>query len=299
MTTTPKILPPQNSPVFEQRAGGMWAMAKPWVLFFQELYKLAKIIVTRVSAGVLGNFAAINTDGTYYDSGFSAIDFLLVSSLPVYSVNDSWVTTVSGGTPNIQIQTRNFQINDGIVTSVSAETTLADVKPKAYKDIAMDLTGRGAATAPSLVAWNGGTIYVYAFSGTSVTAESLYGVTEYNHEFREGAPIIPHIHWAPGDNTAGNVKWNLTYVWDNIGAGPSAETTISLTSAASGTAFRLIKSNFPQITASGKQIGSQIQFRLWRNAADAADTYAGNAFIQTFGIHAEVDSFGSTTPTSK
>lgn len=162
-----------------------------------------------------------------------------------------------------------------------------------YRDIAMGLVAYpNGASAPDLVAWNGGTISVYAFNGAA-TSEQLFGTCEYNHEFAEDSDIYPHIHWAPTTTGAGNVKWNLTYVWDNPNEGPSAEATISVVAAASGVAWRPTVSGFPAISGAGKKIGSQIQFRLWRNPADAADTYGDDAAIQTMGIHALVDASGS------
>jgi hypothetical protein len=168
-----------------------------------------------------------------------------------------------------------------------------------YEDIAMGLQAApNAASAPALGAWNGGTIQGYVFAGSG-SAEQLFGTCEYNHSYAEGADIYPHIHWAPTTTNTGNIKWNLTYVWHDMDTGPSAEATISVVQAASGTAYRMTKSEFPAITGTGKHIGSQIVFRIWRNSADAADTFTGGAFVQTFGIHALIDSSGSVGITSK
>jgi len=208
-------------------------------------------------------------------------------------------TALSGGAKNLLRQTVTLGVVDGIITVIGDETTAAEVVPKAYMDIAMGLTAYpNGAAAPDLVAWNGGAISVYSFDGATIT-EQLFGNCEYNHCFKEGADIHPHIHWAPTTADAGDVKWGLTYVWDNPGEGPGAETTIYATVAAPGVAFRQQFASFPAISGAGKKIGSQFQFRLFRNPTDAADTYTKDAVIQTMGIHAEVDSFGSTSLSTK
>lgn len=202
------------------------------------------------------------------------------------------VTDILGGYPNIRKVSRILDIINGIIVSVGDEET-TEIKPKAYTDIAMGLQASpSGASAPLLAAWNSSSIYAYSFSGSG-PSEQLFGTCEYNHDYREGADILPHIHWAPSTSGSGNIKWNLDYVWDNMNEGPSAAQTISVVQAASGTAWRPQVASFPDISGAGKKVGSQILFRLWRDSADVADTYAGAGVIQTFGIHAEVDSFGS------
>lgn len=223
------------------------------------------------------------------------------------AILDWWVANMENGTCTIGHALLSYDadfawtvIGEG--AGISFGTAPAGAAPKriyTYRDIAMGLQAYPlGASAPDLVAWNGGTISVYAFDGLAVS-EQLFGTCEYNHEFAEGADIYPHVHWAATTAAAGNVKWNLTYVWDNPGEGPSAETTISAVTAAPGVAWRLTKSGFPTITGTGKKIGSQFQFRLWRDPADAQDTYGADAVIQTMGIHALVDSSGSVGITTK
>lgn len=298
MASVPKILPPQNSPVFDQNAGGVWSMTRPWVQFFQALYGLALQLLTKVSGG-FGNFASFAPDGSLFDSGYDGNSFLKISDMPVNSVTTGVITAITGGTPNLQQKSRSVTVTNGLVTSIGAESAATDIKPKAYEDIALGLQASPSGiSAPNLVAWNGTNISVYGFNGTT-TMEQLFGVFEYNHNYKEGADIYPHIHWSPTTTATTDVKWNLDYVWDNVGAGPSAVTTISVIQAANGVAYRQQKALFPTISGTGKQIGSQIQFRLWRDPTDVQDTYAAIAVIQTMGIHAEIDSFGSTNVSSK
>jgi len=202
------------------------------------------------------------------------------------------ITDILGGYPNLKKVARGFDIVNGIIVSVGEEET-TEIKPKAYTDIAMGLQASpSGASAPGLASWNASNIYAYSFLGSG-PMEQLFGTCEYNHDYREGADIRPHVHWAPSTSGSGNVKWNLDYVWDDMNEGPSSVQTISVVQAASGVAWRPQVAAFPDISGVDKKIGSQIMFRLWRNSADVSDTFAGGAVLQTFGFHAEVDSFGS------
>ena len=147
---------------------------------------------------------------------------------------------------------------------------------------------------PSDVAINGGTIYTKAFDGNATTEQLFFG-TEYNHESKEGADIVFHLHWSPTTAAAGDVKWQLTYQWINIdGSFAGAETTISVVQAAGGVAWKANKVSFPDVSGDGMLIGSQIVGRLFRDPTDAADTYPDDAAITgTFGIHYQIDSAGS------
>lgn len=321
----PKFAVPQNSPLFVTAPNGEMRMARPWVLFFQQLQKLSTEVLTTITSGLVDNFASIDTGGQIKDSGYDATSFVLaidpgvednipsidaggqlkdsgydatsfvlVDDLPDNDVTTDVLTALTGGTPNLQKKSRSFHVVDGITQAIGAESAATDVKPKAYIDIDLGLQASpSGASAPGLENWNSTGIYVYAFDGAA-TSEQLFSNCEYNHQFKEGADIYPHVHWAPTTTAAGNVKWNLSVVWDNPGTAPSTVVTTSVTQAAPGVAFQSQVANFPTVSGTSKTIGSQIQFRLWRNPADAADTYGADAVIQTLGFHAEVDSFGST-----
>lgn len=166
-------------------------------------------------------------------------------------------------------------------------------KGNRWVDYNIDLTALpNGASAPDLVALNGGTILVYAFDG-GATTEQLFGKLEINHDWAEGTNIIPHIHWLPTTAAVGNVKWNLTYSWTDLSTAEPVATTISVVTATAGSAWFNQQSAFPEIPHEGRKVGSQFCFRLWRNPSDAQDTYTADAAIKTLGIHAQVDSFGS------
>lgn len=164
-----------------------------------------------------------------------------------------------------------------------------------YKDdnFAAVALGTGA-TPPDLISLNGGTVYVRGFAGSGGTAEQLFGGMEINHDYQSNSDIIPHLHWCPTTTNAGNVKWQLAYQWVSNGEVCSSETIIDVTVAASGVAWKMERVSFPAISGVGKSYGSQLMIRLFRNPADAADTYPDDAaIVGTFGVHYIIDTLGS------
>jgi hypothetical protein len=155
------------------------------------------------------------------------------------------------------------------------------------------------ANVPSIIAVNGATyIKVRAFNGVGTLNELGEGC-EVLHDYKEGTDIQPHLHWAPTTAAAGNVKWQLAYMWVERNGTYGSETVISVTTAAAGVAWQEQRVDFPAISGVGHTIGSRFQFVLFRNPADVADTYAADAAAFDFGLHYERDTIGSRQITAK
>ena len=139
-------------------------------------------------------------------------------------------------------------------------------------------------------------IYTYGFA----IGEQVAGVLELQHDYKEGSDITPHVHWqgitAPGGGTD-NVKWELTYTTARDGSTLSAVTVIVKESAIT-TQYSSNRSDFTAITGTSFKIGDQLIFMLKRIAA-SADDYAGDALLETFGIHYEIDTIGSRSIVTK
>ena len=119
------------------------------------------------------------------------------------------------------------------------------------------------------------------------------------HDYKEGTNISPHIHWSPSSTASGNVKWQMTYSWVNKTGAFGSGTTASKTVAATGTVGSHIYTTFAPIAGSGKEIGSIIALRLFRDSGDGSDTYEDDAIFLDFGIHYQCDSIGSREAGSK
>lgn len=174
---------------------------------------------------------------------------------------------------------------DGTLVFVGNATVWKDI------NIAGENLTPPSAGAPTYGTYDTSSIEMPFFDGATLT-QSLHGGTEMQHDYYEGTAITPHVHWTPDDATAGNVKWQLEY-WIKLGSTTIASGTLTVTSAATGTAWDEIRADFPTISGTGLVIGAQILFRIFRDPTDAADTYTGDAGIFTFGFHHQVDTVGS------
>jgi len=152
------------------------------------------------------------------------------------------------------------------------------------------IAGRGA-NAPDLINFNGTTIPIAAFDGAA-TLEQVSDWREHPHAAKEGEDIVLHVHWAPTDANAGNVKWNIEYEFLE-GTSVLASGTASATQAAPGTAWQEQRLDIATVDGSSLVIGAQFGIRLFRDPSDDDDTYGSDAVVFTYGYHYQRDTGGS------
>ncbi len=126
--------------------------------------------------------------------------------------------------------------------------------------------------------------------------EGLSGFLEIQHGYKEGSDVTFHIHWqgvaAPAGGTD-NVQFQLTYTLCDEGAAETLDAvTVITTETAITTQYSCLRTDFTAITGTNFEIGDQFLFTIERIAA-SADEYAGEALLQTIGIHYEIDTVGS------
>lgn len=165
-----------------------------------------------------------------------------------------------------------------------------------YEDIIIPgVALRAGSSAPDLVAFGpSGNILQYGFNGASTT-EEVHGAVEIPHSYKEGSVLLPHVHWAPSDGNAGDVKWQLEYTIVNAenGTGFPAPTTIGNAHPSDSVAWKHHIDPLPEIDGTGLKIGAVLAFRLFRDPTDVEDTYGSDAILLSFGIHFQQDTFGS------
>ena len=164
----------------------------------------------------------------------------------------------------------------------------------AWEDLRFPATAVNIAGPAKAPTWDTTNIGL-AFEPSAVN--DIQGIAQLPHSWREGTNIRPHIHWEAGTGfTAGRVvTWCLYMRWRNNGETTTALTayTMSVTLTLS-TTFVLRITNFPELTATGKNISSIIDFQLARITTQTAGTTATcNAILKEFDIHYLTDSFGS------
>jgi hypothetical protein len=90
----------------------------------------------------------------------------------------------------------------------------------------------------------------------------------------------------------------LTYVLLRDGVTLTDVTTIDSPDTAVDTQYRSYRSDFGAITGTNFKIGDQFMFTLFRVAA-TGDAFAGEALIETAGIHYQVNTIGSRSISAK
>jgi len=172
-----------------------------------------------------------------------------------------------------------------------------------YQDINMAgyLLAKPAASAPGVDTFRstGGTdttIETYAFAED----ERVHGGFELQHDYKEGTDLIFHVHWQGIAAPTGtdNVQWRLNYIVSRDGVTLAAATVFDSPDTAIDTQYRTYRTDFAAITGTTFKIGGQFMFTLTRVAA-TGDAYAGDALIETAGIHYQIDTLGSRTITIK
>lgn len=114
------------------------------------------------------------------------------------------------------------------------------------------------------------------------------------HRYSEGTDVRPHLHWAPINVNAGNVVWGMEYQWRNVGAqfaNPTATLTVTTAAGLVGGGHQV--AGFGTVVGAGQLLSSMFAMRLYRDGANAADTYLSSAALLEFDIHYQADARGS------
>lgn len=151
----------------------------------------------------------------------------------------------------------------------------------------------GGAT-PTPTTYGGGVIRYAGFIHTS--DKDVEGFCELPHGALLAQSITPHVHWMPATTGTGNVKWDLAYTITESGDTEPAETTITATDTADGTAGENLFSTLPSISIDQTAPGTQISFNFKRDTA-VASNYAGTALVKTLGFHITLAATGSRSVT--
>jgi len=157
--------------------------------------------------------------------------------------------------------------------------------------------GRAAAGSPTLTPFRGN-VDMYAFGGASGTDESFFSI-HILHDLKKNTELTFHVHWshiiaAP----SGSVKWGIEYTTARgygIDAFP-ATTTLSSTQAAGPQYQHHITDDDDMTVTIDRNIepDSLILGRLYRDAGDAADTFAEDAYVLNMDLHYQKGQLGTT-----
>lgn len=271
-----------------------------------------------------GTFVGIDpTEGTgdmlksIYDTNINGIvdnSERLNGELPSFYATDSLVVHLTGN-ETITGQ-KTFGTGDLIAPDITSSTDFT-VNVGTDKTLKLVKTGDGydwvhrfislepiaGVSAPGDVALPGNiTLYANGFDGQN-TLEELHTKNTFGmpHSYVEGQDIKLYIVSCGVNNNTGNIKWNVDLSYINLGDTSremSATQTYSviLANPGLGTNGRC-KFTDSIITISGANfnIGTNINMRVYRNPADAQDTYGSDALLQGVNFHIPVNQIGSSS----
>jgi len=199
------------------------------------------------------------------------------------------------------IKTDEIAASDLRITTGAAKTLELDTA--VYKDInsAGYLLTRPTSSAPDIdtfVDKNGAdtAIPTYAFA----VDQYVSGGFELQHDYKNGTNLVFHVHWQGIAAPTGtdNVQWRLTYIVCRDGVVLEPAVTIDSPDTVFDTQYECVRTDFAAIDGTNFLVGDQFMFNLWRVAA-TGDAYAGDALIETAGIHVQVNTLGSRGITTK
>ncbi len=154
---------------------------------------------------------------------------------------------------------------------------------------------KGALDPPTSAIVVGG---IYGWRFDAAKAADLQGSFEIQHDYKEGTDIDFHVHWSPTTTNTGNIVWGIEYSIAVLGATFPATTTITKLIAAPGVVNRHILTDVAKISGTGLKIGTVAIFRVYRQNG-GTDTFTGNAFLHSLGVHYQVNTIGSRTELTK
>lgn len=165
-----------------------------------------------------------------------------------------------------------------------------------WRDITGTPTIRGTgANDPTWSAFRSG-ISAYSFSATAM--KELWFSFHIDHDYAPGTPLYPHVHWSTAGTNTGVVRWGFEYTWAK-GHGQAAfpvTTTVYVNQAATGTAYTHMVaevSDLDAIPATLIEPDGLLLVRVFRDAANVADTCTDAALLLTSDIHYRCDRYNT------
>lgn len=149
------------------------------------------------------------------------------------------------------------------------------------------------ATAPSRATFIGN-LSGLAFIGTGVNIKDVECSIHIKHDYKFGTAVYPHVHWSHIiASPTGNVKWGIEYsVSKGHSKGTFPPTTTVYVTQAAGAQYthQIVEvSDADVIPATNLEPDSVIKLRIFRDPADAEDTFENDAYLMFVDIHYQSD----------
>jgi hypothetical protein len=184
---------------------------------------------------------------------------------------------------------------DGTMRANGEATTWDDVYPSSVTVLA---TGPNAAGFTSY----SGNFRGYEFLGTGVSFKEVNMGFQFNHSIKVGSVLAPHLHlYIPNSAASGVIRMYAECEFSNIGD-TGAVSGFTVTGSISRLANAGISRNhileFDDLSVN-PDISGVLMMRVYRNPADAADTFGSSVWLKSSDVHIEKDTLGSRQEYSK
>lgn len=137
-----------------------------------------------------------------------------------------------------------------------------------------------------------GDISAYAYSPTSMMESFANWDVPFN--WAPGTDLYLAFHWSPGNSTAtGNVRWGIDYTWASVGDTFGSQVTEYYSAAADGTAYKHYQTVSTPFPGEDADYNTRFLLRVFRDGANAADTFPGDAFLIGVDFYYQVNKFGT------
>lgn len=155
-----------------------------------------------------------------------------------------------------------------------------------WNDVQFAGSARATGNTPAALAEVNGTgIYQYRFTN----GKELHFRGQLPHSYRQGAPLLPHVHWMAESSATYTGTWTMEYLWTQAAPGTalSAKQTLSGNFNAAVTAWQSQVLTLGSMTHDFK-ISALILCRLVLTLSSGS-----GVFLLDFDAHHENDALGS------
>jgi hypothetical protein len=177
----------------------------------------------------------------------------------------------------------------------------------AWDDLRIEPSVRtgGGANAPTFEVWdtNGAGsrgIFLYSFDNASAGNEKEMQFRMQMPHTWDGTAVSFHVHWKPNTSENAAVRWGLEYTWSGVGQ------TFSTTTLAYGAAHTPVESLVAKrhyltpiatLTPGAGQVGASVVLigRVFRDSANAADTYTDKVGLLSIDLHYRLNKLGDVS----
>lgn len=231
----------------------------------------------------------IRSGRTVVVHGFNSSTGEITNFGEVYDLEGDGRITAPGGTFGDHIA-GNYSVfeNDGFLRMEGTARVRKEIQVKAE---GLKL----GATAPTQAVIGNFSVLQFAGAGTT---DTVYTSFHMPNDWAVGTDLTVHIHWAPVNGNAGNVKWQMD--WSAVASNANevisgAGTNTSVIDAAQGLQDELLETG--SMTIAGVSLAEEdtIGIRMFRDPTDGDDTYGSAASLVIIEFAYLADRLGNPT----